>query len=272
MSIVLFGGTGTLGHALAKIIDSQGDRCTVVSRCELRQKEMAKLYPKFNYVLGDVTDTTWSWDSAIKDRPKYVFNLAASKHVDICESNVQHCMRVNLDGTMNTYRWSDHIGANYVFSSTDKAVLPVNAYGTAKAMAERWLISQGKASIYRWGNILGSRGSVVPIIKDCIQHNKTFTLTHASMTRFWANIDDVANFMWEHKGLVTTKEPHIPPMKAASMLQLLKVMGCKNWQLGQIRPGEKIHEVLRSGHDFCLNSETCEHYTDAELKELVERS
>ena len=118
---------------------------------------------------------------------------------------------------------------------------------------------------------MGSRGSVVPIIKDCVDNNKTFTLTHKAMTRFWINIEDVAQFLWERKGMITDKEAHIPPMKAASMQRLLDVMGCKNVEYGEIRPGEKVHEVLRTGHDFCFNSETCEQYTDEELKAMIAR-
>jgi len=187
--------------------------------------------------------------------------------------NAAHAIRVNYHGAVNTYKWARSKNAHYIFSSTDKAVLPVNTYGIAKAMAERYLMSHGLSTVYRWGNICGSRGSVLPIIKDCIQAGKPFVLTHPEMTRFWAHIADVAMFMWNNKDEVTRDEPHIPDnMKAAPLMKLLKVMGCDNIEVGSIRPGEKIHEVLRTGHDWCLRSDDPSiQYTDDELKALVAR-
>jgi FlaA1/EpsC-like NDP-sugar epimerase len=230
---------------------------------------MRKLYPDFHYILGDVS---------LQRQPtnlksvRYVFNFAASKHVDICESNTMRAMDINLNGVINTYRAASAAGARYIFTSTDKAVLPVNAYGAAKLLAEKYLYDMGDAVVYRWGNILGSRGSVLPILQQCRDQNKTFTLTHPDMTRFWANIDDVAAFMWEHKDDVTDTEAHIPPMKAASMVRLCEAMGVK-YEVGEIRPGEKIHEVLRTGHDFCVKSNDPElQMSDDELMSLIARS
>lgn len=280
--ILLFGGTGTLGHALAKIIDRSGYECTVVSRCELRQKEMHQKYPKFHFILGDIAGNEWK--RQIKSRPFVVFNLAALKHVDIAENNVEQCIRVNLQGTINTADWAMDVGVpHYVFSSTDKAVLPINTYGFAKGLSEKYLYSmQGKRdtafAVFRWANVLGSRGSVLHAFKKSLLEEKKVYITHAQMTRFWIHIDDVAEFMWERKLTPSVDNPHIPEMKASSVLDLAHatatVLGVPKYQIQTIgiRPGEKIHECLYSGHDRCINSNTAKQYTLDELEDVVRRA
>lgn len=280
--ILLFGGTGTLGHALAKIIDASGYECTVVSRCELRQKEMHQKYPKFHFILGDIASNEWK--RQIRSRPYCVFNLAALKHVDIAENNVEACIRVNLQGTINTADWAMDTGVpHYVFSSTDKAVLPINTYGFAKGLSEKYLHSmQGRRdtafSVFRWANVLASRGSVLHAFKESLQMESKVYITESQMTRFWIHIDDVANFMWERKLCPSIDIPHIPEMKASSVLDLAQatanVLGLPKYkiEITGVRPGEKIHECLYSGHDRCLNSNTAEQYTMEELENLVRRA
>ena len=279
--IVLFGGTGTLGHALAKIIDRSGYECTVVSRCELRQKKMHEAYPKFHYVLGDIA--SHEWKRQIR-RPYMVFNLAALKHVDIAENNVEACLRVNLEGTINTASWAMDEGAtHYIFSSTDKAVLPINTYGFAKGLSEKYLYSmQGKRntafSVFRWGNVIGSRGSVLHHFKESLERENKVYVTEPQMTRFWIHIDDVAEFMWERKMLPSMDTPHIPNMKASNILDLAhataKVLGREKYkvEIVGIRPGEKIHECLHTSHSGCINSHTAEQYSMDELEDLVRRA
>ena len=281
--ILLFGGTGTLGHALAKIIDQSGYECTVISRCELRQKAMHELYPKFHYILGDIASDEWK--RQMKSRPYVLFNLAALKHVDIAENNVESCIRVNVKGTINSAEWAMDTGVpHYVFSSTDKAVLPINTYGYAKGISEKYLYSmQGKRhtdfSVFRWGNVLGSRGSVLHAFKASLERENKVYITEPQMTRFWIHIDDVAAFMWERKLTPCQSDtPHIPEMKAASILDLAhataKVLGKPNYKIEivGIRPGEKIHECLYSGHDRCINSNTAPQYSMEELEDLVRRA
>lgn len=280
--ILVIGGTGTLGHALAEIIEKDYDgNVAILSRCELKQKEMQKLYPDFQYVVGDVRDRNWI--NCLKEEPQIVFNLAAMKHVDTAESNVEQCLDVNYRGVVNSFDFAITSGAtNYIFTSTDKAVLPINAYGYSKALAEKYLQSMDHmditVAIMRWGNVVNSRGSVIHWFKKSLEESNTLYITDERMTRFWANIEDIAGFMWEkhdeHSGL----EPFIPPMKASTVIDLgratAKVLGYDDYStvFTGIRPGEKVHECLRTGHDFCLTSENCEQYTFDELCELVERS
>jgi len=279
--IVIFGGTGTLGHALCEVIRENGaQHVAIVSRCELRQKQMMAKFPDFDYIIGDVTNS--DWQDHIFDKPKTVFNLAAMKHVEMGEHNVRRCVDINYGGTINTYDWALKNGAdNYVLSSTDKAVLPLNAYGMSKALAERYLYERNHlgarcvASIFRWGNILGSRGSVFHALAKTLREEGKVYLTHKDMTRFWADIKDVARFMYDRRTVATRDQPHIPKMKAASLLRMTEavaeVLGVSDYEVEftGIRPGEKIHECLYTSHDYCLTSDKSDQFTDAELVGLV---
>lgn len=281
--IVIFGGTGTLGRALCKVIvDACDDPIYVVSRCEMRQKDMAREFPDINFVVGDVTNRDWEEQLPIACR--HVFNLAAMKHVEIGEENVRRCIDINYLGVVNTYKYAEAAQAeSYSFSSTDKAVLPVNTYGLAKALGEKYLYervaktrpTRPKISVYRWANVLGSRGSVFHKFARTIRDDGVAHVTHKDMTRFWIHIQDVAQFMWEHRLEETPLRPHIPDMKATSVVRLAKaiaqVLGCDVPEIRYtgIRPGEKIHECLYTSHEYCLTSQTCEQFSDDELLELV---
>lgn len=284
--IVIFGGTGTLGHALAKVIKEQDLPCTIVSRCEERQQKMKAKFPLFRYVVGDITKTDWMLNLPTEN-VDMVFNLAAMKHVDIGEHNVQRCVDVNYNGTINTYLYAKNVGANgYYFSSTDKAVLPWNAYGMAKGLGEKFLYERvhndrGERpliGIYKWGNVLGSRGSVLHKFKHSLLTARTLYITNPEMTRFWIHIDDVAKFMWKMRLRETSSEAHIPPMKASTVERLGDAVAhhfdieTYDKCFTGIRAGEKIHECLKTGHDYCMTSETHEHYTDKELRDLVARA
>lgn len=277
MRVVIFGGTGTLGHALCKVLDGE---ITVVSRCELRQKEMKKDFPEVRFVVGDIAADTWK--SKLHGSYDVVYNLAAMKHVEVCEDNVESCIRTNLLGTINTYEWANRNGSRYVFSSTDKAVLPINAYGYTKGLSVKYLQDMQKVnddvSIFAWGNVVGSRGSVIHAFRDSLLKENLVRITDTRMTRFWINIDEVADFMAYHSFEYSPDGIHIPPMKASKVLDLAHAtadyLGVKGFEVEVvgIRPGEKIHECLRTGHDYCLTSNTCEQYSYDELKEIIRKS
>lgn len=274
---VIFGGTGTLGRALAKILHGE---ITVVSRCEIKQKEMKKEFPDIKFVVGDIASDTWM--AKLQGPYGICYNLAAMKHVEVCEDNVESCIRTNLMGTINTYDWARSNCDRYVFSSTDKAVLPINAYGYAKALSVKYLMDMNKiyenVSICAWGNVMASRGSVIHAFKKSLLEDGVVRITDTRMTRFWINIEDVADFMAYKSYETTVDELHIPEMKASKVLDLAHatadVLGVKKFDVEVIgiRPGEKLHECLRTGHDYCLTSNTCAQYSYDELKEIVRRS
>lgn len=277
MNILIFGGTGTLGHAICKIAEEENATITIVSRCEIKQKQMAKKFPNIRFVLGSITEDCWK--SQLDDFYDYVFNLAASKHVEVCESNVIHAVNINYYGTINTYEWAKERCNQYLFSSTDKGCLPINAYGASKMLAEKYLYNMNEyhenIAVFRWANIVGSRGSVLKLFKDSLLKENKVYVTDKRMTRLWAHIDYVARFMWFNKNKVTYKAPLIPEMKASTLIDfadaLATILKIDNYDIEEIgiRDGEKLHECLYSSHDECIRSDTATQFTKDELIELI---
>ena len=283
MNVLIIGGTGTLGHALVPRLLREGHNVTVFSREEIKQKKMASLYPECRYVLGDIRD----YESLVPHcfGKTAVFHLAAMKHVDLAEVNLTECIKINLLGSMNVAKACLEAGVDYaVLSSTDKAVLPINAYGHCKALSERiFFDANGKGhtlfSVFRWGNVLGSRGSVLHAFTETLKKEKKVYITHFDMTRFWIHIEDAAAFMLSNYAFGNNNQVYIPPMKAAPLVALASAtaqyLGVSDYKIESIpiRPGEKLHEWL-DYHDpnFEMKSNNSEVYTDEELLGLVART
>ena len=273
-TVVIFGGTGTLGKALCAQIANDPDKYDVwiVSRCELRQKELKKDFPA-KFVLGDIRDTRW-WDKLPK-KADYVFNLAASKHIEVCEDNIEYAVDVNYQGTVNTYKYARAVGARYLFTSTDKAVRPVNAYGAAKLLGERYVKGREDATVFAWPNVLGSRGSVLHVFKNKLMAGEKVPITHKNMTRFWVHLDDVAEFLWRSRD-VQTERRLVPKMGSCSLLTLLEVvadsLGVSNYEIEFIglRPGEKIHEEIGWGAEVKEGQYTSENFQKMSREEIVD--
>lgn len=280
-SALVIGGTGTLGHAIVPLLLRKGIKVTVLSREELKQKKMKLLYPEVKFVLGDVRDYDSIYEHCLGKT--IVFHLAAMKHVEIAEENVSESIKINLLGTHNVARACRTASVSHaVFSSTDKAVLPINVYGMCKAASERlWLDynrnGEGGFSVFRWGNVLGSRGSVIHAFVSSLQNKGHVNITHPQMTRFWIHIDDAARFMVDNY-----KDPgvHIPPIKAAKVTDLAQAcatyLNVFHYAINYIgvRPGEKLHECLDYDElqNFNWTSNTVEPFTKEELYNLVERT
>lgn len=278
MKVVIIGGTGTLGRELTRQLYDSAD-ITCISRDELKQKELSKDFPAVKCVIGDVRGR-----ECLKHPFKgadVVFHVAALKHVDTVEDNPVEAFKTNVTGTINVADVAVQCDVPYVvFSSTDKAVLPVNAYGHTKALSEKFLFAMNRKdqptrfSVYRWGNVLGSRGSVIHLFAKSLEE-KRICLTHPEMTRFWIHIQDAVKFMLENYKTAPIDRALIPKMKAASVVRLADAIarfkGITDYDMEVIgiRPGEKIHEQLESNHDFCFRSDTCDQYTDIELDNMV---
>lgn len=281
MSIVIVGGTGTLGKELAKQIlwaDPEA-KITIFSRDELKQQEMRQTFPSLRYVIGDIRDRS-SLDPVFQG-VETVFLVAALKHVDVLENNPVEGIKTNILGTINVAEAAIAAGVKHVvFSSTDKAVLPINTYGHTKAIAERYLLGLNrfqagtKFAVYRWANVLGSRGSVIHKFLGTLTESKTICITHPDMTRFWIHIEDAVGFMLCYE-MAPKDKVMIPQMKASKVLRLAeavaKAKGVKKYRVEVIgiRAGEKIHEQLESNHDFCIRSDTAPQYSDEELLAMV---
>lgn len=280
---LLIGGTGTLGHALTPILLSDGFNVTVISREELKQKQFKKKYPDARMVLADVRDYSSLVRHCIgKDA---VFHLAAMKHVDMAEDHVEESIKINLLGSLNVAKAciEGNVGAA-ALSSTDKAVLPVNAYGMCKGLSEKYWQncnewSETTFNVFRWGNVLGSRGSVIHAFVETLTQEKKVYITDPEMTRFWIHIDDVARFMVDNHDNATEDCLFIPAMKAASVTRLAEItaqfLGIRNFEIKitNARKGEKIHESLDHMEGmYTVNSNEVEQFSDEELFKLIERT
>jgi UDP-N-acetylglucosamine 4,6-dehydratase/5-epimerase len=279
---LITGGTGTLGNALVKFIETPPrelftpDRVTIFSRDELKQKDMQKRFPHCRYVIGDVRDRD-AVERVVKGHD-VVFHFAALKHVDVGEENPDEAIKTNLDGTRIIAQACEKNGVDkLIFSSTDKAVEPVNTYGMAKGLAERLLVNAywPMSWVFRWGNVVGSRGSVIPFFVEKIKAGETIPLTHPDMTRFWIRIEEAVQFIMKTIHSKNTEQVYIPSMKGYPVVGVIQVLGKllgkepKIKEVG-LRPGEKIHECLLSANDFVIRSNNCEQYSEQEMLNLLE--
>jgi FlaA1/EpsC-like NDP-sugar epimerase len=205
-----------------------------------------------------------------------VYHCAALKCVDTLEDNPYEAIYTNLMGTKNVVKAAkEQKITTLVMASTDKAVFPINIYGMTKAAAEKIVLSEGY-SVCRYGNVIGSRGSVVPMFVKAIQANEPIKITSPDMTRFWIRMEDAASFIYGLGSQAYGYGLSIPPMKAAPVIMVAKVIAGllgKNEpeiEIVGIRKGEKMHECLYSDEKDSIFSNTCTQYTETELKELLE--
>ena len=292
MNIMIVGGTGSLGQKLLERYYKKENRIVVFSRDELKQANLKKKYPLINCIIGDIRQSE-SLSMAFDGIPyDIVFHCAALKHVDLGEENVSEFVETNYVGTKNLAHFCNVYKAEkLVFFTTDKAVFPINAYGMSKALAEKFLCQQNifcrmNIYIFRWGNILGSRGSVLDYFKKCFIDKQKLKITDLKCTRFWLLLDEAIDFVIdiiEDPYFMGVKGVHIPFMKAASLEVLAKSVYhvLKNRghdllpfeesyvELG-LRPGEKFHENMFP-EAIDLTSEDCEAFTMFELMQKIER-
>jgi UDP-N-acetylglucosamine 4,6-dehydratase/5-epimerase len=276
MKIAIIGGTGTLGQALiSELIKDRYNEILCISRCELKQKALREEYKgndRIKFALGDIRDRDrMFWLLGGIDA---VFLTAALKHIDVLEENPEESIKTNISGVINVADAAIANGVKVVsFSSTDKAVEAINVYGMCKGIAEKILLSRNQKqnrttfSVFRWGNVAGSRGSIIPIFAKTLKEEGRAYITDESMTRFWLRIEDAVKFML---GRYTKPGLHIPPAKAAPVSMVIdsvaRVIGIKAYSVVSIglRAGEKIHEKLTPE----LSSEACT-FTSPELDALV---
>lgn len=286
MRVLILGGTGTLGRATIRrlLLDPNVEAITCLSRDELKQHEL-KLEindPRLHFVLGDIRDR-----SSLEPHFEHIdlcFHFAALKRIPEMESQPHECIKTNVLGLINAADLAKRANVqNFVFSSTDKACLPVNTYGASKFLGEQILFSMNRTgrtafSVYRWGNVAGSRGSVIHQFKKSLEEEKKIYITDQYMSRFWIKIEDAVDFM-----LRTYPErcnfPKIPKMKAAPVMRVAslvaKHIGVEDYVIENIgiRPGEKIHEDIDLTYNDArtLNSQNADQYTNEELLALIKQ-
>jgi len=256
--VLITGGTGSFGKKFAELMlrEYHPQKLIIFSRDELKQHDMRAAgfdHPRLRYFIGDVRDPQ-RLDRAFSG-VTVVVHAAALKQVPACEYNPFEAIQTNIMGGRNVVDAAINRGVRRILAlSTDKAVNPINLYGATKLCAEKMFVQANaysgaqdtRFSCARYGNVLGSRGSVVPVFLEQRKRGK-ITITDARMTRFWITLDQGVRFVVRcieqmHGGEIFI--PKIPSMKLVEMAEAI-APGCAVESIG-IRAGEKLHEVLLS--------------------------
>lgn len=254
--ILITGGTGTFGQRCTEILlKYKPKKIIIFSRDEFKQFEMAEKFKNksLRFFLGDVRDLP-RLETAMQN-VDIVIHSAALKQVPAAEYNPMECIKTNIIGAENIINSSLKNNVKKVLAlSTDKAANPVNLYGATKLCSDKLFINahhyrgqlETSFAVVRYGNVIGSRGSVLPYFKKLIKNNeKSLPITHEQMTRFWISLDEGVNFVLQSIERMFGGELFIPKMPSIKILDLAESLK-KNFKyhLIGIRPGEKIHETL----------------------------
>ncbi len=261
-SILVTGGTGSFGKAFVRELLDNYDpsRVVIFSRDELKQLQTRQLLgddPRLRFFIGDIRD---------RDRLRralhgvdYVVHAAALKQVDTAEYNPFEFVQTNVQGSQNVIDAAIDCGVKRVVAlSTDKASSPINLYGATKLCADRMFVSgnhyaaayETRFSVVRYGNVMGSRGSVIPLWRDLAERGESLPLTDARMTRFWITLPQAVRFVVDSFDLMQGGELFVPRIPSMSIVDLAEAVapGAVTHEIG-IRPGEKLHEEMIAADD-----------------------
>ena len=246
MRILVTGGTGSFGQAFVARYH-EGYKITVFSRDETKQFEMRAKFPDVRYEIGDIRDRQ-RLGEVMRDQD-FVFHAAALKQVPSCEFFPLEAVKTNILGTDHVLDAAKAAGVKKVVClSTDKAVYPINAMGTSKAMMEKIAISKG-AVVTRYGNVLRSRGSVVPVWEQAVREHRPLLLTNPDMTRFLLSLQDSIDLVMFALEKGTPGDIFVKKDPAATMRDIAKALS-ENIKVIGIRHGEKMHETLISQEEM----------------------
>jgi len=270
--ILVTGGTGSFGHAFVPLTLEKYNpkKVIILSRDEMKQWDMAKKYaddPRVRFFIGDVKDRERMYRAL--DGVDYVVHAAATKIVSSAEYNPFECVKTNINGAMNLIDACIDKGVKGVVAlSTDKASSPVNLYGATKLASDKLFVAGNyyagakdtRFSIVRYGNVMGSRGSVIPFFMS-IKDQGVMPITDNRMTRFMISLDQAVNLVWHAfedmvGGEIYVKK--IPSMKVTDLARVIAPLANQN-VIG-IRPGEKLHEQMISAEDSWSTYEYPEHF------------
>jgi len=284
-SILITGGTGSFGKKYTKILLQKytPKKIIIYSRDELKQFEMAQEYnnPCMRYFIGDVRDK----DRLIKamNGVDYVIHAAALKHVPIAEYNPMECIKTNINGAQNVIDAALANGVKKVIAlSTDKAANPINLYGATKLASDKLFVAANNIkgdqniqfSVVRYGNVIGSRGSVVPFFSKLIKEGaKELPITHPDMTRFMITLEQGVNFVLKNFERMQGGEIFVPKIPSMKITELAKAMAPNLPQkIIGIRPGEKLHEIMCPADDSHLTLELDDHYVIQPTIQFADRA
>jgi len=273
-TILITGGTGSFGKTAAKYIlkNHKPDKLIIFSRDELKQFEMSqaftlKKYPNIRYFIGDVRDKERLYRAF--SGVDYIIHAAALKQIPTAEYNPFEAVKTNILGAQNIINVAIDQGVKKVIAlSTDKAANPINLYGATKLCSDKLFVAgnayvsrnETQFSVVRYGNVVGSRGSVIPYF---IQEKETGVLpiTDPRMTRFWITLEQSVKFVLKSLELMVGGEIFVPKIPSMSIMDLAKAIcqECKTETVG-IRPGEKLHEVMITKDDARNTVEFNDHF------------
>lgn len=270
--ILVTGGTGSFGHKFIKMTLAKYSpkKIIVFSRDEMKQWEMAKLYSndsRVRFFIGDVRDRDRLYRAL--DSVDYVIHAAATKIVPTAEYNPFECIKTNVNGAMNVIDAAIDKGVKGVVAlSTDKASSPINLYGATKLTSDKLFVAANsysgehgtKFSVVRYGNVMGSRGSVIPFFES-IKDQGVLPITDERMTRFMITLEQGVELVWHALSDMVGGEIYVKKIPSMSVVDLARALApkCKLKFVG-IRPGEKLHEQMIGEEDANYTFEYTKYY------------
>ena len=270
-NILVTGGTGSFGKAFIKSVFTHfmPNKVIVLSRDELKQHEMQQSeafgnYSNLRYFIGDVRDRD-RLEMAMRG-VDYIIHAAALKHVPAAEYNPFECIHTNVLGAENVVQAAIRNGVKRVVAlSTDKAANPINLYGASKLASDKIFVAanhlsgtgETKFAVVRYGNVIGSRGSVIPFFKKLIVEGANeIPITHPDMTRFWITLEEGVDFVQSCLARMQGGETYVPKIPSMKIVDLAKCIAPRIPQkIVGIRPGEKLHEVMIPADDARMTLE-----------------
>jgi UDP-N-acetylglucosamine 4,6-dehydratase len=276
LSIMVTGGTGSFGQKFVETVLARYTprRLIIFSRDELKQYEMAQRFPteqhpSLRYFIGDVRNRD-RLEMAMRG-VDYVIHAAAMKHVPIAEYNPFECVATNILGAENIVKASIRQGVKRVIAlSTDKAANPINLYGATKLASDKIFVAANnlsgakgtRYSVVRYGNVVGSRGSVVPLFRKLIAEGAEYLpITDERMTRFWITLPQGINFVLSSLGAMRGGEIFVPKIPSMRMVELARTLAPNMpTRVVGIRPGEKLHEIMVPEDDGRTTLELADRY------------
>ena len=271
-SILITGGTGSFGHAFVRMTLEKYNprRLVILSRDEMKQWEMAKLFPndeRIRFFIGDVRDKDRMYRAL--EGIDYVIHAAATKIVPTAEYNPFECIKTNIDGAMNVIdACIDKKVKKVVALSTDKACKPVNLYGATKLASDKLFIASNSYSgnkdtifsVVRYGNVMGSRGSVIPFFYS-LRGKNSLPITDERMTRFMISLDMAVNLVWHAFDDMVGGEIYVKKIPSMKVVDIAKAVAPDVSQnIVGIRPGEKLHEEMITQEDSEFTYEYEDYY------------
>jgi len=271
-TILITGGTGSFGHKFLPLTLKKYNpkKIIVFSRDEMKQWEMAKLFEndsRVRFFIGDVRDRDRLYRAL--DGVDYVVHAAATKIVPTAEYNPFECIKTNVNGAMNLIDAAIDKGVKGVVAlSTDKASSPINLYGATKLTSDKLFVAANaysgehgtKFSVVRYGNVMGSRGSVIPFFES-IKHKGVLPITDERMSRFMITLEQGVELVWHAFEDMVGGEVYVKKIPSMMVVDLARALAPKcELKVVGIRPGEKLHEQMIGEEDSHYTFEYDEYY------------